>query len=208
MSNQSVRAVNNGSTDFKAGYDGITYTIKASSELIVPWDAAALWFGDPRLWNSESDKARTKEYERLRARWGVMDDGTVLADTLPDISIFLLSDGTEVQMLGVDPSAAPVNVFDGGAEEDMGTKQRVSHLEQQLAAAIERLNSLTGGGDVSLNSQPAADSPATIDQPVVDTSDDLATDGDTNPPVPGGAPSSTPSSAEALKAEIAARRNK
>lgn len=207
MSNQSVRAVNNGSTDFKAGYDGITYTIKASSELIVPWDAAALWFGDPRLWNSESDKARTKEHERLRARWGVMDDGTILADTLPDISIFLLSDGTEVQMLGVDPSAAPVNVFDGGAEEDMGTEQRVSHLEQQLAAAIERLNSLTGGGDAapSLNSQPAAAAPATIDQPTVDTSDDLATDGDTNPPVPGGAPSSN---AKALKAEIAARRSK
>jgi len=213
MSNQSVRALNKGDAEFKGMYDGITHTIPAGSELIVPWDAAILWLGDPRLWNSETDRARAKEFERLRVRWGAIE-GIDLNDRLPNIAIHLLSDGTEIQMLGVDPSATPIDVFGNGAEEDMSTDQRVTHLESQLAEAIARLNDLTGNGNVdasSLNSQPP--SPATIDQPVVttDTSDDLPTDGDTDAPVPVGAPSTSESpeaSAVADKlAEIQARRN-
>ncbi len=236
MSTQSVRAINRGSDEFSQMYDGVTYTIPAGSELIIPWDAAILWLGDPRLWNSETDRARTKEYDRLQVRWGAIE-GIDLADRLPNIAIHLLSDGSEVQMLGVDHKAAPIDVFGSGAEEDMGQEQRLGHLEAQLAAAIARLNELTGGGTPeSVSSVPADSSvpagssvPSVGDNnnPSITTSDDLPTDGESNPPVPVGAPQATApqapasppptstgpnpaepirqSAAEALKAEIAAR---
>lgn len=194
MSNQSVRALNNGDTEFKAMYDGVQYKIPAHSELIIPWDAAILWLGDPRLWDAETDRARTKERDRLMVRWGAIE-GVDLADRLPNIAIHLLSDGSPIPMLGADPSAPPIDVFGSGAEEDMSQDQRMSHLEQQLAEAIARLNELTANqapADPSINSQPP--SPATISQPTITppATDDLPTDGEVNPPVPVGAPTATP----------------
>src|SRR5215203_2670339 len=70
MAMQIVRVVNRGS-ELKLSYGQEVYEFPTKGDRIVPYDAAAYWFGDPRVHNNPPrDWARREQYDKKRAQWG------------------------------------------------------------------------------------------------------------------------------------------
>lgn len=173
MATESVRLVNKGDDDFVAQYDRDTYTIPARSEGIVPWEAACLWFGDPRATDTGVQKNRLEEYRRLTVKFGVYDDHGLFDERRPKIEVWRLN-GQQVTMLADDPFGPPVDVFGGGGEVDLNTQVSM------LTGMVNDLKSKVG--DTDMLADPTTEA---------DPDDELPTDGvsaiqQTRPAMPEG----------------------
>lgn len=149
----SVRIVNPTSTEFTDRYDSQRYVIPAGSEIIAPYDAAALWLGDPALYNfgnAPTERERTNELHRVQRRCGYHDglvfveggdpDGTARDwdEFRPQLQVFTTGpDAHRLLMVGEAPDDSPVNIFsDPGAEKS--SDQKLYEMQQQLDALISR----------------------------------------------------------------------
>jgi len=111
--NESVRLVNKGDEDWVGGYSRQQYVVPVNGEAVVPWDAACLWFGDPRASDVGQNKARIGEYERLCVKYGVYEKAEEFEGARPKIEVFRFN-GERVKMLAEDPFGTPVDVFGSG----------------------------------------------------------------------------------------------
>lgn len=157
MSDSVVRVVNKGDSDFEGQYDRNRYPIAAGSESIIPWDAACLWLGDPRLRDAGTDRARLEEYRRLTSKFGVYDEHDRFEDARPKLEIYRLN-GTRVKMLAEDPFGAPVDVF-GDSDGEVDLQTQVSQLQAMVSELQERSGdgSLPDVSDVESGEGPDAD---------------------------------------------------
>lgn len=188
MSDSVVRVVNKGDDDFEGQYDRNRYPISAGSESIIPWDAACLWLGDPRLRDAGTDRARLEEYRRLTSKFGVYDEHDRFDDARPKLEIYRLN-GTRVKMLAEEPFGTPVDVF-GDTEGEVDLQTQVSQLQAMVNELQERSGdgSLPDVSDVESGEGPDAD----------DDGNELPTDSastfPSTPPANASAPSSSPES--------------
>jgi len=175
VSDSVVRVVNKGDSDFEGQYDRNRYPIAAGSESIIPWDAACLWLGDPRLRDIGTDRARLEEYRRLTSKFGVYDEHDRFEGARPKLEIYRLN-GTRVKMLAEDPFGTPVDVF-GDTDGEVDLQTQVSQLQAMVSELQERSGdgSLPDVSDVESGEGPDAD----------DDGNELPTDSaSTFPPTP------------------------
>lgn len=174
----AVRATNTSDVDFTDMYDGQIYTVPAHGDAIVPFDAACLWFGDPRLTNEDpadpTKRERVDEFTRVQVRQGwhdglVFDDrdqpeGRRVAwdDHRAKVEIYDPIAGTRIYMVGEAPDAPPQDVT-GEAAQESGLI-RIERLEQELAR-------LKSGGPAPLEPLPPLEPLAPL-PPVADIPDD------------------------------------
>jgi len=157
VSDSVVRVVNKGDSDFEGQYDRNRYPIAAGSESIIPWDAACLWLGDPRLRDIGTDRARLEEYRRLTSKFGVYDEHDRFEGARPKLEIYRLN-GTRVKMLAEDPFGTPVDVF-GDTDGEVDLQTQVSQLQAMVSELQERSGdgSLPDVSDVESGEGPDAD---------------------------------------------------
>lgn len=184
MSDSVVRLVNKGDTDFEGQYDRNRYPVAAGSEGIVPWDAACLWLGDPRLRDAGTDRARLEEYRRLTAKLGVYDEDDRFEDARPKLEVYRLN-GTRVTMLAEDPFGVPVDVF-GDSDGEVDLQTQVS----QLQAMVNDLQERSGAGTLPDVSGVKSDADADDDGDELPT--DSASTYPTSPPANNSADSDGP----------------
>lgn len=147
MANQSVRITNYGDTDYRDKYANEYYDIPAGSEAVVPWDAAALWLGDPRLWNvGGRDMARRNEYDRICARMGIYDERDAFDAARPKLRVVTF-DGREIPMVADDPNGEAIDVFGQGhgRSEDHDLNAEVSQLRALVNKLVGKADGKLGG---------------------------------------------------------------
>jgi len=141
VSDSVVRVVNKGDTDFEGQYDRNRYPVAAGSEGIIPWDAACLWLGDPRLRDVGNQKERLEEYRRLTSKFGVYDEHDRFDGARPQLEVYRLN-GQRVKMLAEDPFGAPVDVF-GDSDGEVDLQTQVSQLQAMVNDLQERTGDKT-----------------------------------------------------------------
>lgn len=150
----SVRIVNNSDTPFTDRYDSQHYAIPAKSEIIAPYDAAALWLGDPALFNfgtSPTERERTNELHRVQRRCGYHDglvfveggnpdgDARDWSTFRPQLSVYTTGpQSRELKMVAEDPDGQAVNIFDANDGADKSDGQKLYELQQQMADLLAR----------------------------------------------------------------------
>lgn len=179
MASYSVRIRNTGTVDFTAKYDNQPYTIPAGSETIVPWDAACLWLGDPRLWDDHREKNRRAEYNRLCVRYGAYSDHAAFLANIPSLEVHKI-DGGRIPMLVEDPFGGAVNVWDT-ENQDTTVEAEVAYLRAQ----VQQL--LAGDKNRTLPDAPADPEPVATPT-VAEDPDGLPVDGDGEEPIKIGEP--------------------
>lgn len=175
----SVRVVNNGTEPFVDKFSGEPYTIKPGSEASVPYDAAALWLGDPALIDTgtgQNERDRTHELARVQVRCGYHDgvvyrNGTQEGehvdwdDVRPTLAVSTY-DGTPVPMVADAPDGPAVDLF-GDSDSTKSDQQRIAELEAIVKriptdAFNEAINDLAARGQI--NPPDAEDGPP-VDSP-------------------------------------------
>ncbi len=113
---QVVRLRNAGETVYKDQYASVKYTIEPGKEIVVPWHAATLWLGDPRLLDDEGRGlfSRADELLRVLTRMGSggLDDRRLSQEERarvdhPGLQVFDI-DGNRIEMLLDDPEGENV----------------------------------------------------------------------------------------------------
>jgi len=141
----AVRVTNTSPHDFTDMYDGQVFTIPASGEAAVPFEAACLWLGDPRKTDESATdptkRERTDEYHRVQVRCGFFD-GKVFDDpdqpegrrctwdeARPALAVHTF-DGTHVVMVAEGLDAQPQDP--SGGVQDEPVESRMRRLEEEL----------------------------------------------------------------------------
>lgn len=166
MSMQMVRIVNKGDKTFRDMFANQTYEVEPGKSTFVPFDAAALWFGHPDVFDvSPRQRPRTDLFKRLRLRYGAYDqteevngkDVPVGADVVwernkPQVEVYTL-EGKRLNTVVDDPEGRNVTIDD----EDASTRDmslRMQALENELRLLREAQKSQRA---VEQNEQDADD---------------------------------------------------
>jgi len=144
--NESVRLVNKGDEDWVGGYSRQQYVVPVNGEAVVPWDAACLWFGDPRASDVGQNKARIGEYERLCVKYGVYEKAEEFEDARPKIEVFRFN-GERVKMLAEDPFGTPVDVFGSGDPAYNDPTVQIAKLTEMVNDLQKQVSSGSGTAD-------------------------------------------------------------
>lgn len=145
-----VRVTNEGDRPFSDGYASVKYTILPGKTVVVPWEAATLWLGDPRLVDEE-DRAlfpRTEEVGRVLVRNGLhldpegppQTDPERLVERAPKLKVADI-DGEVIVMLAGDPTgetALPAKFTRGDADDLRGELDRLKAEQARLLDMLER----------------------------------------------------------------------
>lgn len=115
-----VRVVNKGDAPFTIGWDSRQYKLEPGADSFVPFEAACLWFGDPRSTNSIQSATnqhglvsfipdRDSEVRRLRVKYGNIGGDERFIDPAPDVEVYDLSGEVIVTVLN-DPEGENVTL--------------------------------------------------------------------------------------------------
>lgn len=145
---QVVRVRNPGEKVFKDQYASVKYAIQPGQEVVVPWYAAVLWFGDPRVLDDETRGvfARADELLRVLTRMGSGGlDGRGLGEVdrvkadHPGIEVFDI-DGNRIEMLIDDPegeNVTPIGFVKAEKDDLFAELDKVKAYQSQLLQLIE-----------------------------------------------------------------------
>lgn len=146
---QVVRLRNPKQKVHKDQYANVKYSIPAGGEIVVPWNAATLWLGDPRILDDEARGhfARAEELNRVLTRMGSGGlDGRGLSEPEraaadhPGIEVYDI-DGNRIEMLLDDPEGENVTPasFVRAEKDDLLTElDKVKAYQAQLLTLIEQ----------------------------------------------------------------------
>lgn len=191
-----VRVKNVGDKPFRDSFANQPFEVLPNKETFVPFDAAALWFGHPELYDvSPRQRARTQMYARLRQRYGAFDDTNrddkvTSADekweqNRPRIEVYSL-DGERIYMVIDDPDGTRETTVTPDASESQSILLRLHRLEregQMLREALASKEKDEGGTDST-----GTDRADGVDS--TDSTDNKNATNDTTP-VPASPPSPT-----------------
>lgn len=146
---QMVRIRNVGDKVFRDAFASTTYEIQPGKDGFVPFDAAALWFGHPDVFDvSPRQRARTEAYRRLRTRYGAFDDldenrNRISSDVKweenrPRVEVYGLG-GERIITIIDDPEGKHVNPTDPDVAERRGILARLQAVEAESQMLREAL---------------------------------------------------------------------
>lgn len=145
---QVVRLRNSGKTVYKDQYASVKYSIQPGQEIVVPWHAAALWLGDPRVLDDESRGlfARADELLRVLTRMGSGGlDGRNFSEVEraqadhPGLEVSDI-DGNRIEMLLDDPegeNVTPIGFVKAEKDDLFAELDKVKAYQSQLLKLIE-----------------------------------------------------------------------
>lgn len=133
---QFVTIENQGTTEFRAKYDGATYVIPPGESRIVPYQAMCVWMGDPSVTNKDTYKERDLVYRRIcryfHAR-GLMGNEP---EKLPKIAAFD-QDGNRIITVMDDPEGKHLAAGADDAPVDIRVlQQQIERLQAQLETRL------------------------------------------------------------------------
>lgn len=145
-----VRLSNEGDKPFRDTYGNTPYTVLPGKEIIVPWEAAVLWLGNPTFVDDEARALfpRNDELQRLLVRLGahvnseappLTDDERLLA-AAPKVKVRSV-DGDDITMLTEDPlgeSALPARFTRGDKDDLRGELDRLKEEQSRLLQMLEQ----------------------------------------------------------------------
>ena len=146
-----VRLYNASDTVFRNWHDGRIIELAPGESLIVNWDHAAGWLGDPTLRDTERYRARTQEWMRLRVMYGVYESENT--DLLPNLEVWFPVEEPDhtrqqrIPMILDDPNGHRIPKF-AIVAEPVTADDRIAALERELRALIaEQKGSGVGAAD-------------------------------------------------------------
>lgn len=136
-----VRIVNTDTRTFTSLYAGDRYTVAPGGEEIVPFEAACLWFGNPKLKDiNAKERHRTVEFKRLRVKYGAYDNEELFEAIRPKVEVYTL-EGERVSTVAEDPYGLSVEVkFEHDHIDPHDLASEVLALRGQLSALVGALD--------------------------------------------------------------------
>lgn len=191
MEGSTVYVINKEQDKRTMRFAGRAYVLPPNEKTPVPFEAAALWFGDPRaaqdiaaVRDEDSDVVtwvpdRDSELRRLTVRYGGDDNAR-----FPDIEIQDL-DGNVMHTPIDDPEGEHVFPVVTTLTENQRKDQRIAALEDKLDRLMSMLGGDTGKVTDPLTDEPVSDESLHADPP--SSSPEGLPDAD-EPPKPKGRP--------------------
>jgi len=159
-----VRVVNTSTKPIKLNYGRDIYNIEGKKSVLVPFEAAAYWLGDPGLHDVRpGDGTRRDFYDRKRAFWSFAlgNDGEAeWENKRPTLEVYTADDANDrVYMLLDDPSGElgnPALRVSSQPADAAAMQAQLAQLEAQIAHLLAQQNA---------TSNPAVDAPPSPDIP-------------------------------------------
>lgn len=131
---RGARIKNVGDEPYTDSYDGVKFHIAAGSDQFVPFDAAALWLGDPRLYDTgPGANHRTDEYTRIAFRMGCVEaDMDEFEQNKPRLEVYSPDGDTRYMMVADDPTGPGQNIFESDTQDMSDPEVRIRLLEERL----------------------------------------------------------------------------
>lgn len=151
MANDIVRIRNTGKDAFKDQYGAVPYAIPAGEAVIIPFDAACLWLGDPRVINKPtlSQYDRDDELHRVKTRLGAVVKEAMSEPWEPPALEVEDLEGNRIYMVVEDPDglkgSIPTKTF--GLSDTEAVAAELEAVKRQQAALLARLDELSRGAD-------------------------------------------------------------
>lgn len=148
---QFVRAINKGEHELTIRYNRMKYKLEPEKERLIPWEAAQLWFGDPRtsaemkfIENEDGSKQmlypRQAEVRRLRAKYGNLEgqsDETIVPNC-PTVEIYT-GEGHRVVTVLEDPKGETSNPALISRADDTTTANLLKKQQKQIDMLMKEL---------------------------------------------------------------------
>lgn len=154
-----VRLTNNEPVTFQDFYGSVPYVCPPGDSIIIPFDAACTWFGDPRVSDRPtlSQYDRRGEFERVKTRAGFsVLEAQSTPWTAKNIEIASLQ-GERLYMVIEDPlgdKSTLQNVSSKGLDDTQAVAQELEIVKRQQAALLARLEELQHDGTKTLEDVP------------------------------------------------------
>lgn len=144
-----VRVVNRGEDAFTIAWDNRQYRLNPSEDVFVPFEAAALWFGDPRssdtiqsVRNEQGLVAfvpdRDSEVRRLRVKYGNIGGDERFVHPAPEVEVFTLSNVRITTPLD-DPEGREVNAATPTLADQDSLLEQVQRQQAQIDFLLQQL---------------------------------------------------------------------
>jgi hypothetical protein len=170
-----VRIVNQGSQPYVDYFNSSKYVIPPGKELLVDFDAMALWLGHPAANNFDPrNRVRVQEYQRLRVRYGVesrslelstagqaVDADQLFKEMRPPLEVFDAS-GAPIITVADDPEGTFVAPPDPATQPQSDialimarlqqTEQEMADLRSELARRDRAENALNEADPIHTDS--------------------------------------------------------
>jgi hypothetical protein len=169
---QMVRVINKGPNPLTIKYNRIKYILEPEIEKVIPYEAAQVWFGDPRsaaeIRTIVTDDGmpqmiypRRHEVRRLRAKYGniegIGDESEI--QECPTIEMYNL-DGERITTVLEDPHGNSVNQASVTVADNATTQSMIRQQQKQIELLMAELEKRGGLDDVEPDTDEA--SPLTI----------------------------------------------
>lgn len=144
-----VRVVNEGDQPFTIGWDSKQYKLEPGKDAFVPFEAACLWFGDPRSGNAVASLRnqhglvsfvpdRDTEVRRLRVKYGNIGGDERFVDPAPSVSVYDL-EGDRITTVLDDPEGANVTVASPSVAEQSDLVALVQKQQRQIDLLLSQM---------------------------------------------------------------------
>lgn len=149
MSMVKVRNVSD--VDFTKDYHIDIITIPARSESFVMWEVMVYWLGNPALVDeSIRQKARTREYERLRVLYGAYENDLLWDANKPQLEVYTLDGETRIYTVVDDPEGKRVMPAQQTVAGAASYEAQIAAMQRQITA----LQTLITQGQPAAGPQP------------------------------------------------------
>ena len=118
------------------GYDGTNYAIEPGKSVVVPLEAAKLWFGD---WDTKNKperalRLRDDEFIRLMQRYGCADNPAAWEEWKPLVEVTDLDDDETFTTVIDDPTGSSVSQADVTVKENADMLDMIRQQSKELNA--------------------------------------------------------------------------
>lgn len=144
-----VRVQNVGDAPFVIAYDGRNYKLEPQKDVFMPFEAAVLWFGDPRSTNTiqsvRNEKGtvafipdRETEVRRLRVKYGNIGGDERFVQVHPDVEVYDV-EGNRIKTVLDDPEGEEINVATPTVADQNNLVQLVERQQRQIEFLLGKM---------------------------------------------------------------------
>jgi hypothetical protein len=163
---QNVKIDNTWDRDITIPHNGEIYLVPQGGSKIVPWDAAASLFGDPRAANNGRDRGRELVYNQIRGLWNFyvgFDTELIWQDEkCPKFTATDPNTGDEIVFVIHDPDGTRGGYVPGQFRENPASTDQAI-LQSQIEDMQRSIAALTA----ALAASQALNTPATVPAPEI-----------------------------------------
>lgn len=156
---QMVRVINKGPNPLTIKYNRMKYILEPDKEKFIPYEAAQLWFGDPRttaeirtlvLEDGQKQMLYPRQYEvrRLRAKYGNLEgvgDETTIQDC-PNVEMYN-TEGERIYTVLEDPKGDTTNPALISASDNATTQSLIRQQQKQIDILMAEVEKRGGFSD-------------------------------------------------------------